>query len=65
MKIRDGITFDFYTGLPHMVTAIYGWGGGGAYVRDKNTSARLYPENVEGGGLMREGGIFAGHYGTL
>ena len=44
-----------------MVTAIYGWGGGGAYVRDKNTSARLYPKNVEGV-YARGGGEFAGHH---
>ena len=40
-----------------MVTAIYGWGGGEAYVQDKNTSARLYPKNVEGGAYARGGRI--------
>ena len=63
--ICDEITFDFYTGLPHMVTAIYGLGGGegggGAYARDKNTSARLYPKNV-GGAYAQGGGVFVGHY---
>ena len=34
---------------------------GGAYVWDKNTSARLCTINA--GGLMREGGVFTGHYG--
>ena len=37
-------------------------GGGGAYARNKNISARLCAKNA--GGLMREGGIFVGHYGT-
>ena len=32
---------------------------GGAYARDKNTSARLCTKNV-GGGLMREGGRTCG-----
>ena len=36
-------------------------GGGGAYARDKNTSARLCAKNE--GGLCAMGGIFAGHYG--
>ena len=35
----------------------------GAYASDKNTSAVLCAKNA-GGGLMREGGVFAGHYGT-
>ena len=34
---------------------------GGAYAQDKNTSARLCAKNA--GGLMRKGGVFAGHYG--
>ena len=38
-----------------------GGGGGGAYARDKNTSVRVCAKNA--GGLMREGGVFAGHYG--
>ena len=39
--------------------------GGGAYARDKNTSARLCAKNAGGrGGLCARGGIFAGHYGT-
>ena len=33
--------------------------GGGAYARDKSTSARLCAKNAEGGG------VFVGHYGTL
>ena len=33
-------------------------GKGGAYARDKNTSARLYAKKV--GGLMREGGRICG-----
>ena len=38
------------------------WGGGGGpYARDKNTSARLCAKNA--GRFMREGGVFAGHYG--
>ena len=37
--------------------------GWGAYARDKNTSARLCTINA--GGLMREGGVFAGHYSTI
>ena len=42
---------------------------GGAYVRNKNTSARLHAKNA-GGGLMCEGGgggggVFAGHYGII
>ena len=36
---------------------------GGAYTRDKNTRARTLAENV--GGLIREGGVYAGHYGTF
>ena len=36
-------------------------GGWGAYVRDENTSVRVRAKNA--GGLMHEGGIFAGHYG--
>ena len=35
---------------------------GGAYARDKNTSAGLYTKNA-GGAYARGGGIFAGHYG--
>ena len=43
---------------------------GGAYAWDKNTSARLCAKNAgeEGGGrggLMCEGGVFAGHYGIF
>ena len=39
-------------------------GDGGAYARDKNTSARLCTKNAGGGGgLCARGGIFAGHYG--
>ena len=34
-----------------------GGGGGGAYARDKNTSARFSAKNA-GGGLMREGGVY-------
>ena len=37
------------------------WGVGGAYVQDKNTSAKLCTKNAEG--LMREGSVFVGHYG--
>ena len=40
-----------------------GDGGGGAYAQDKNTSARLCTKNA-GGVLMREGDVFAGHYGN-
>ena len=38
-------------------------GGVGAYVRNKNTSAKICAKNA--GGLMRDGGegVFAGHYG--
>ena len=36
----------------------------GACARDKNTSARLHTKYA-GGGLMREGGVFAGHYGYV
>ena len=39
--------------------------GGGAYARDKNTSARLCAKNA-GGAYARGGGgggVFAGHYG--
>ena len=32
-------------------------------MRDKNTSAGLCIKNAEGG-LIREGGVFAGHYGN-
>ena len=39
-----------------------GGGGGGAYAQDKNTSVRVCAKNA--GGLMREGCVFAGHYGT-
>jgi len=38
-------------------------GGEGAYVRDKNISARLCAKNA-GGVLCAKGGIFSGHYGT-
>ena len=38
--------------------------GGGAYAQDKNTSARLCTKNAGGGVLMREGDVFAGHYGN-
>ena len=31
-------------------------------MRDENTSARLSAKNA--GGAYREGGVFAGHYGT-
>ena len=31
---------------------------------DKDTSARLCNKNVGGWGLMREGSVFVGHYGT-
>ena len=45
-----------------------GGGEGGAYARDKNTSARLCAKNAGGGGggggLCARGGVFAGHYGT-
>ena len=41
---------------------LLGGGGGGAYAQDKNTSARLCAKNA--GGLMVQGGIFVGHYGT-
>ena len=37
-------------------------GGGGAYLQDKNTCARTSTENV--GGLICEGGIYTGRYGT-
>ena len=34
-------------------------------MQDKNTSTRLCAKNVGGGGgLMCEGGVFVGHYGT-
>ena len=39
-------------------------GSGGAYVRDKDTSARLCAKNVGGGGLCVRGSVFVGHYGT-
>ena len=43
----------------------WGWG---AYMWDKNTSARLCAKNAGRGGgeggLMREGGVYAGHYST-
>ena len=35
---------------------------GGAYARNKNTSAGLRAKNA-GGGLCARGGVFAGHYG--
>ena len=35
---------------------------GGAYVRDKNTSAGLRIQNA--GGTYARGGVFAGRYGT-
>ena len=38
--------------------------GGGAYARDKNTSARLCAKKV-GGAYARGEGVFAGHYGTF
>ena len=46
-------------GLPHIVVSKFWYqpymvGGG-----DKNTSAQLWAKNA--GGLMREGGLFAGH----
>ena len=34
----------------------------GAYVRDKNTSAKLCTKNAGGGLCARRGGVFAGHY---
>ena len=39
----------------------------GAYVRDKNTSAKLCAKNAGAGRLMCEGGrgVFAGHYGSI
>ena len=41
-------------------------GEGGAYARDKNTSAGLCAKNAGGGGgLCARGGVFAGHYGIL
>ena len=44
IEIRDGITFDLYTGLLHIVVSKF-WQQpymvGGAYERDKNTSVRL------------------------
>ena len=45
------------------MSLLLGWG---AYARDKNTSARLCAKKRRGagGGLMREGGLFAGHYGN-
>ena len=42
--------------------------GGGAYARDKNTSARLCAKNagVGGGAYARGGGgVSAGHYGII
>ena len=47
IEIRDGITLDFYTGMPLILF-------GGAYARDKNTSARLCPKNA-GGAYARVG----------
>ena len=39
---------------------------GGAYARDKNTSAELCAKNAGGGGgLCAKGGVFAGHYGSI
>ena len=37
--------------------------GGGAYARDKNTSARLCAKNA-GGAYARGWGVFAGHHGN-
>ena len=44
------------------MSLLLGWG---AYVRDKNTSARLCAKKAGGGGggLCARGGVFAGHYG--
>ena len=43
------------------MSLLLGWG---AYVRDKNTSARLCAKKA--GGLMFDGGgVFAGHYGII
>ena len=40
-----------------------GWGGGGAYAQDKNTSAVLCAKNAGGAYARGGGGVFAGHYG--
>ena len=46
------------------MSRLLGWG---AYVRDKNISARFCAKKGGGGGggLCTRGGVFAGHYGTL
>ena len=55
IEIRDGITFDFYTGLPHIVISnnSHIWLGGLC----AGYKYRLCAKNTRGG-------VFAGHYGT-
>ena len=61
-KIRDRITFDFYTGLPHIVVSkIFFWGG--VLMREIKIPLQDFTLKMQGE-LMHKGSVFAGHYGT-
>ena len=56
IEIRDGITLDFYTGMPLILF--------GGLMRGIKIPLQDFALKIQGGGLMREvGGVFAGHHG--